>query len=138
MGTWLQDIRYGARVLLKSPGFTAIAVITLALGIGMATAIFSVVYGVLLRPLRYDRPDRIVQLHEVNAKGRPMHVADANFEDLRSGAASLQSLAEYNEVIEPVSGGSEPTRTQVAAVSRDFFPVLRVEPIIGRGFREDD
>src|SRR5438309_12109939 len=113
MGTLLQEIRYGLRMLLKSPGFTAIALITLALGIGMTTAIFSVVYGVLLRPLGYDHPDQIVELHEVNVQGHQMQFADPNFEDLRSQARSLDGLAEYDDVIETVSGGMEPTRTEM-------------------------
>ncbi|MGE5205719.1 MAG: ABC transporter permease, partial [Chlamydiota bacterium] len=138
METLLQDLRYGLRMLRKSPGFTAVAVITLALGIGATTAIFSVVYGVLLRALPYDHPERIVQLHEVNAQGGQMHFADPNFEDIRSQSRSLQGLAEYSAWPQSVSGGTEPTRTMVATVSRDFFPVLRVQPILGRGFAADD
>src|SRR5512144_834957 len=138
MGTVLHEIRYGLRMLLKAPAVTAIAVVTLALGIGMTTAIFSVVYSVLLRPLSYERPDQLVELHERNAAGHQMHFADPNFEDVRSQARSLAGLAEYNEVVEAVSGGSEPTRTQVAAVSRDFFPVLRVKPVLGRSFRPEE
>ncbi|HKU21696.1 MAG TPA: ABC transporter permease, partial [Terriglobales bacterium] len=134
METLVQDIRYGLRMLRKSPGFTVVAVITLALGIGANTAIFGVVYGVLLRPLRYQRPGQIVELHEVNAQGGEMHFADPNFEDVRAEARSLQGVAEYNLGVESVSGGTEPSRTTVAAVSRDFFPVLRVAPILGRGF----
>ena len=103
MGTFSHEIRYGLRMLLKSPAFTAVAAITLALGIGMTTAIFSVVHGVLLRPLSYDHPDRIVELHEVNARGHEMHFADPNFEDVRSRGRSLEELAEYNDVIEAVS-----------------------------------
>lgn len=138
MENFLQDLRYGFRMLAKSPGFTAIAVITLAVGIGMTTAIFSVVYGVLLRSLQYERPDQIVQLHEVNAQGRQMHFADPNFEDVRSQAQTLQGAAEYAYVVLSVSGGAEPTRTMVAEVSRDFFPVLRVKPILGRDFAPED
>lgn len=138
METFLQDLRYGFRMLAKSPGFTAIAVITLALGVGMTTSIFSVVYGVLLRPLDYERPHRIVQLHEVNAQGRQMQFADPNFEDVRSQAQTLQGAAEYAYMVLSVSGGTEPTRTLVASVSRDFFPVLRVKPILGRDFAPED
>ncbi|HEV2114698.1 MAG TPA: ABC transporter permease [Terriglobales bacterium] len=138
METLLQDVRYGLRMLRKSPGFTAVAVITLALGIGATTAIFSVVYGVLLRPLSYDHPDRIVELHEVNAQGGEMHFADPNFEDVRAQARSLQGAAEYSDGVESVFGGSEPARVTVAAVSRDFFPVLRVQPILGRSFTPQD
>jgi len=138
METLLQDFRYGLRMLRKSPGFTALAVITLALGIGATTAIFSVVYGVLLRPLAYDHPEQIVELHEVNAQGGEMHFADPNFEDVQSQARSLQGVAEYNSGTESVSGGTEPTRVTVAAVSRDFFSVLRVQPVIGRGFLSQD
>jgi putative ABC transport system permease protein len=134
----LQDVRYGLRILAKSPAFTAIAVITLALGIGMTTAIFSVVYGVLLHPLDYERPEQIVQLREVNAHGRQMQFADPNFEDLRSQAQTLQGAAEYANVLLSVSGGTEPTRTMVAMVSGDFFPVLRVRPTVGRSFAAED
>ncbi len=138
MGTFLQDLRYGVRVLLKSPGFTAIAVITLALGIGMTTAIFSVVYGVLLRPLRYDRPEQIVQLLQRNQSGREAAFADPNFEDVRAQSSSLQGAAEYAAWQVAVSGGAEPVRTTAAYVSRDFFPILRVHPLMGRGFAAED
>src|SRR5467141_1917109 len=82
--TLFQDLRFATRMLLKNPGFTAIAVLTLALGIGATTAIFSVVYGVLLRPLPYPNPDQIVQLWEVNAKGGRMNFPEPNFTDIRS------------------------------------------------------
>jgi ABC-type antimicrobial peptide transport system permease subunit len=91
-----QDLRYGLRILRKSPGVTAAAVITLALGIGATTAIFSRVHGVLLRPLPYKKPDQIVRLWEVNAGGRRVNLTDPNFEDIRSQNHSLQSFAEYS------------------------------------------
>ena len=138
MNNFLQDVRYGLRMLLKTPGFTAIAVITLALGIGMTTAIFSVVYGVLLRPLGYERPEQIVQLHELNPKGHPIQFADPNFDDVRSQAHSLNGVAEFAAEVEPVSGGSEPTRTMVALVSQDFFPILGAKPVLGRGFQPEE
>ena len=138
METILQDLRYGLRMLRKSPGFTAIAVLTLALGIGATTAIFSVVNGVLLHPLPYHNPDQIVRLWELNAHGQRVNFTDPNFEDIQSQNHSFQSLAEYGANLTSVSGGSEPTRTMVAAVSREFFPLMHVQPVRGRGFAPED
>jgi len=138
MSTLLHDLRYGVRMLVKNPGFTAVAVLTLALGIGANTAIFSVVYGVLLRPLPYPKPDRIVDLREVSAKGGRMNFADPNFEDVRSQNHSLQGVAEYAAWLGSVSGGPEPTRSMLATVSHDFFPLMGVGPVLGRGFLAED
>ena len=138
MGTLLQDLRYGLRMLARNPGFTAVAVLTLALGTGATSAIFSAVYGVLLRPLPYPQPDQIVELREVSAQGQPMNFADPNFEDLRSQSRALAAAAEYGAWVESVSGGSGPRRTMVASVSRDFFSVMGVEPIAGRAFAAQD
>jgi putative ABC transport system permease protein len=138
VSTLFQDLRYGLRVLRRNPGFTLIAVFTLALGISATTAIFSVVYGVLLRPLPYDRPEQLVQVWEKSAKGHEMNLADLNFQDLREQNRSLQGLAEFSSGMESVSGGSEPKRLTVASVSRDFFPIMRVSPIRGRGFAPED
>ena len=134
----LQDVRYALRQLRKSPGFTLVAFFTLALGIGATTAIFSVVYEVLLRPLPYENPDQIVRLWEVTERGGRVRFTDPNFEDIRSQSRFLQGLAEYRAISESVSGGSEPTRTMVATVSRDFFPIMRVQPVLGRGFAPDE
>src|SRR5215468_2950924 len=133
-----QDLRYGLRLLGKNPGFTSTAVITLALGVGATTAIFSVVYGVLLRPLPYDKPEQIVRAWEADSTGHRMNFADPNFEDVRDQNHSLQGVAEYTSILESVSGGQQPTRTMVALVSRDFFDVLRVQPIRGRTFSPDE
>ena len=138
IGTMFQDLRYGARMLRRNPGFTLIAVFTLALGISATTAIFSVVYGVLLRPLPYDRPDQLVQVWEKSSKGHDMNLADLNFQDFRAQNRSLQGLAEFSAGAASVSGGSEPKRLMVASVSSDFFPVMRVSPIRGRGFAPED
>jgi len=134
METMLHDLRYALRVLRKNAGFTFVTVFTLALGIGATTAIFGVVYGVLLRPLPYDKPNQIVQLRELDDRGHQMNFADPNFEDIRSQSHSLQGLAEYGAWVQSVSGGAEPTRTMVASVSQDFFPLMRVQPVVGRGF----
>ncbi len=138
MEALLQDFRYGLRMLRKSPAFTAISALTLALGIGATTAIFSVVNGVLLHPLPYHRPDQIVRLWELDSRGHRSNFTDPNFDDLRFQNHSLQYVAEYGANLTSVSGGSEPTRTMVAAVSRDFFPLMQVQPVVGRGFAPED
>ncbi len=90
-----QDVRYGLRMLAKNPGFTVVAVLTLALGVGATTAIFSVIYGVLLRPLPYTHPEQIVHLWEMSGDGHHMNFADPNFADMQSQNHSLQGIAEY-------------------------------------------
>jgi putative ABC transport system permease protein len=132
------DCRYALRQLRKNPGFTAIAVLTLALGIGVTTAIFSVVYGVLLRPLPYPDSSRLMAIFEVNSKGRPARLADPNFDDFRDQNRSFQSIAKYATDIVSVSGASQPTRTTGAAVSPDFLKVLGTQPILGRDFSPSD
>jgi putative ABC transport system permease protein len=137
-GNWLHsvfsDCRYGFRQLRKNPGATAVMIFTLALAIGATTAIFSVVYGVLLRPLPYNNAGRIMAIFEVNSQGRPSHLADPNFDDFRDQNRSFQSMAKYVDGVVSVSGASEPTRTTVAAVSSDFLKVFSVQPILGRDF----
>jgi putative ABC transport system permease protein len=134
----LQDLRFGLRMLRKNPGFTAVAILTLALGIGSTTAIFSVVYGVLLRPLPYQNSDQIVRMWEVDATGHHMNFADPNFADIRAQSHSLQGVAEFNAWLAPVSGGVQPTRAMVAFTSSEFFSVMGVQPIMGRGFAPED
>src|SRR6266700_2303692 len=138
MQTLWQDVRFGLRMLGKNPGLTAVAVLTLALGVGATTAIFSVVYGVLLRPLPYPDSKRIMAVFEVTSKGRPSRIADPNFDDFREQSRSFQAIAKYNQVIASVSGGSQPTRTTVAAVSPDFLKVFGIQPIFGRDFSASD
>ena len=133
-----QDVRYGLRMLAKNPGFTVVAVLTLALGVGATTAIFSVIYGVLLRPLPYSHPEQIVHLWEISDEGHRMNFADPNFADMQSQSQSLQGIAEYASSLESVSGGREPSRTMAAYVSRDFFAVMGVHTAIGRGFATEE
>jgi len=139
---WLQtvpaDARYALRQLAKNPGFSAIAVLTLALGIGVSTAIFSVVYGVLLRPLPYPDPDRIVSIFEVTTKGYPSRLADPNFDDFRDQSHSFQAIAKYTDWTASVAGAAMPTRTTVSAVSPAFLRVLGLAPVLGRGFGDAD
>jgi len=144
MWTWnwfpsvLSDCRYAFQQLRKNPGFTAIAVLTLALGIGVTTAIFSVVYGVLLRPLPYPNPDRLMAIFEVNSKGRPARLADPNFDDFRDQNHSFQAIAKYSSYVLSISGASQPTRTMVASVSADFLKVFGTQPVLGRDFTSSD
>ena len=138
MRSFLQDLRYAARMLVKNPGFTAVAVLTLALGIGATTSIFSVIYGVLLKPLPYPNPSQIVRLWEQDPAGHRMNFADPNFEDVRAQNHTLQGVAEYGSQIMSVLAGREATRTMVAAVSKDFFAVMGVSPRVGRGFAPDE
>jgi len=136
--TLFQDLHFAFRVLRKSPGFSAIAILTLALGIGASTAIFSVVDAVLLRPLPYPNPQQIVSLSELSANGHRMHLADPNFLDFRGQNHTLAGLADLSWGPESISGGSEPVRMNVAAVSQDFFKVMAVEPAQGRDFAAEE
>src|SRR6266508_1565605 len=134
----LQDLRYAFRSLGRQPAFALLAILTLALGIGATTAIFSVVYGVLLRPLPYPDADRLVAISEVNHRGTFSRLADPNFTDFRDESHSFSAMAKYRAGVASVSGTSEPTRAQVAVVTRGFFDVLDVRPAVGRGFAADD
>src|SRR5215510_6824994 len=133
-----QDLRYGLRVLWKSSVYALVSVFTLALGIGASTAIFSVVYGVLLHSLPFYKSEQIVQVSEVSAKGVQMNFTDQNFLDIRNQGHSLQGLAEYQWGLEAVASGSEPERLQVARASQDFFAVMGTQPIIGRSFSPEE
>src|SRR5580704_2137169 len=117
LGSWLHsacsDGRYGLRYLRKNPGSTAVMVFTLALVIGASTAIFSVVYGVLLRPLPYADSDRILAVFEVTSHGQPSRLADPNFDDFRDQNRSFQAIAKYDNDMASVSGAAQPTRTIV-------------------------
>src|SRR5580692_9769591 len=130
----LRDIRYSWRVLLKSPGFSIVAILTLALGIGASTAIFSVVDAVLLRALPYPNPEKLVQVWEQSPRRHRMSMADPNFEDFRTQNNTFAALAEYAYWTSSVSGGSEPARVDVAEVTGGFFEALGMKPLRGRAF----
>jgi putative ABC transport system permease protein len=131
-----QDIRYGLRMLSKSPGFTVVVILTLALGIGANTAIFSVVSAVLLRPLPFPQPDRLVSLLHVNLRsgetGRAHSYPD--FVDLRAQSKSLEAAAAYDEGSATMTGMGDPVHLTMGIFSADMFNVLRVPPILGREF----
>ncbi|MCA1575832.1 MAG: ABC transporter permease [Acidobacteria bacterium] len=133
-----QDLRYAFRMLTKSPVYAVVSVITVALGIGASTAIFSVVYGVLLQPLPYEKPEQIVRLWEMSARNRPMQFADPNFEDIRAQSSTLQGMAEMRSVELPVSLNDQPDSVRVAYVSADFFSVMGVKPVMGRLFAPEE
>ena len=142
LGNWLHsvifDCRYGLRQLRKNPGSTAVMVFTLALAIGAATAIFSVVYSVLLRQLPYADSNRIMAIFEVNTQGGWSRLADPNFDDFRDQNRSFQAIAKYSDNTASVSGTSQPTRTTIAGVTPDFLKVFEVQPILGRDFSASD
>jgi predicted permease len=139
MDSFLRDLRFVARSMAKSPGFFVIVVATLGLGIGATTAIFSVVNGVLLRPLPYPQPDRILQVWQVNKNGGDVQFSDPNFIDVRAESRSLASMAEFtdNGTVSVVTT-RDAVRAHVATVSRDFFSILGVQPVLGRGFVADE
>ena len=130
-----QDMRYGARMLLKSPGFTVVAVLTLALGIGANTAIFSVVNFVLLRPLEYANPDQLVMVWERNTKKgwNESPTSFADFVDFRDNAKSVELVA-FTDTNFNLTGGDQPERVAGLRVSANLFSLLGVNPARGRWF----
>jgi MacB-like periplasmic core domain len=140
MESLLKDIRYGIRTLLKNRGFTAVAVLALALGIGANTALFSVVNGVLLRPLAFNEPERLGQLYEENREHSYFlnSVSAPNFLDWKNQSQLFGSMAAYANAAVNVTGLDEPERVAIAVVTADFFQTLKVEPLLGRAFQPED
>jgi putative ABC transport system permease protein len=140
MERFWQDVIYGVRVLFRNPGFTSVAVLTLALGIAINTAIFSVVNGVLLRPLPFRDPERTVVLWENNIKDgiERDDVSPANFLDWRERNSSFSAMAFVNPWSLDYLDGPEPETWQSAMVSEGFFDVLGATPIIGRTFTPEE
>jgi len=136
----VQDIRYGIRVLIKNPGFTLAALITLALGIGVNTAIFSVVYGVLLRPLPYKDGGRLVVLHQQSGKDHAANVAFSPKEifDYRDKNHTLVDVVENHTMFFLLLGKDTAERVQTCVVSANFFDALGVKPLLGRTFVPGD
>jgi predicted permease len=136
----MNDLRFAFRQLVKSPGFTAVVVLTLALGIGACTAIFSVVDGVLLRALPYDRPEQLVQLWEdPSGKGRDKNsVAGAQFADWKEQSSTMESLSVVCRVNLNLTGEGRPESLNVLKVSASYLQILRVSPPVGRGFLPDE
>ena len=143
MLNWMTDVRYGFRALKRSPGFALGAVVVLALGIGANTAIFSLVNAVLLRPLPYDEPSRLVQVwHIPPAKSFPgltwFSVSPANYLDWQRQSSSFEAMAAYGGRDLTFGGSERPEAIQGVAVAAEFFSVLRVRPFLGRTFTADE
>jgi hypothetical protein len=134
----MQDFRYAVRGLLKNRAFAFVAILTLGLGIGASSAIFSVVDAVLLRALPYPNPQKLVRVWEQASNGHRMNLANPNFADFRAQNDTFTHLAAYGDLLTSVSGGREPVRTRVAAVSSGFFAILGVEPFRGRDFSAEE
>lgn len=135
----IKDVQYALRALARRPGFTAVAVITLALGIGANTAIFSVVYGVLLRPLDYPEAERLVALRESNPSKQPdSQVAPANFLEWQRQNTVFSNAAVYRTVSYNLTGDGNPERLLAGRVSAGLFKTLGVGPILGREFSAEE
>src|SRR6185369_5760455 len=140
MQTLWQDLRYGARMLVKKPGFALIAIITLALGIGANTAIFSVVNTVLLRPLPYSKPDRLIFIYN-SAPGfgiSKLGLMEAEFLRLRDQARSLEHVALYTSTTFTLTGEGEPERIPAGTASGNLFAALGVSLALGRSFKLEE
>jgi putative ABC transport system permease protein len=135
-----QDIRYAIRLCLRTPGFTAIAVLALALGIGANTAIFTIVNAVLLEPLPFRDPGRLVVMWETNARrpGRPNTIGPHNFIRWRERATAFERMAPFYDYRVNLTGSGEPEEIIDMVVTPDFFPTLGISPLVGRTFAEDE
>src|SRR5207247_221132 len=136
----MNDLKFAIRQLLKNPGFTAVAVLTLALGIGANTAIFSAINGVLLKPLPYSEPGQLVMVYEdETGDGRGLNaVAGGVFTDWKEQATSFESLSVISGIDMNLTGGEQLERVSGIQVSANFLNILRVKPMIGRGLASDE
>src|SRR5688572_25475306 len=134
----MSDLKFAFRQLLKNPGFTIVAVLTLALGIGANTAIFSVVNAVLLKPLPYREPGQLVQLRE-QGSGKPNPViGSVTFIEIKAQSQSLARVAAYSDGDMNLAGAGSVERVVAGAVTADFLPLLGVQPALGRNFTPEE
>ena len=138
LDSFLQDLRYGARMLRKNLGFTAIAVLTLALGIGANTAIFSIVNGVLLNPLPFPHPQELTVLYEHTTNFEKFSISYPNFLDWQRTNSTFASMAGYRHEDFNITSSGEPERVRGGMVSAEFFPIFGVKPLLGRLFSRDE
>src|SRR5512142_1325565 len=134
MSGLLQDVRFALRGFRKSPGFTAVAIATLAIGIGANTAIFSVVDGVLLRPLRFPHPEAIASLAELDPAGNRDNVGWATYADWRRQTKSFEDIAVASYWSPTLLGGASAVPLEGLRVSQGFFRMIGVRPALGRDF----
>lgn len=134
MATLMEDIRYGLRMLRKAPGFTLVVVLTLGLGIGANTALFSVVNGVLLNPLPYPEPDQLVRLHESKPNFGMGSISYPNFRDWQKENKTFSAMAISRGNSFALTGHGEAEQISAELISSDFFSVLGMKPVLGRGF----
>jgi len=138
MHTLWRDLRYGLRMLWKNPGFTTIAIVTLALGIGANTALFSVVDGVLLNPLPYQHPEQLVAVYAHTTEFAESSISYPNFLDWQKENRSFSALASFRADNMNLTGIGDSERLQTEMISATFFPVLGVKPVLGRVFSEEE
>src|SRR5271169_6424330 len=134
MGTLLEDLRYGVRMLRKNSGFTVVAVLTLALGIGANTALFSVVNGVLLNRLPFHDPDQLVALSESKPNFAQGSISYSNFRDWQKDNHTFSAMAIARSSAFSLTGMGEAEQVNAEFISSDFFPLLGVKPVLGRTF----
>src|SRR5712692_10286964 len=141
-GFWLEtmwaDVRFGSRMLRKSPAFTTVAILTLALGIGANTALFSVVNGVLLNPLPFPQPDQLVTLHESKPNFDAGSISWLNFRDWRKDNSTFSMMGLWRNFSFILTGAGEAEQLRAQLISSDFLPLLGVKPVIGRFFDEGE
>src|SRR5262245_25708534 len=138
MGTALGDLRYALRSLTRQPTFTAVAVLTLVLGIGANTAIFSVIKAVLLNQLPYRDPSRLVVLSERNPEGNPDLVAPLTFADWKEQSRATASLAAFRQLRYAFAGADAPLNVPSVRATPSLFPILGVTPSVGRTFTDEE
>ena len=135
METFLQDLRYGIRVFLRNPGFTAVAVIVLALGIGANSAIFSVINAVLLRPLPFREPERLIFVHQTQTQLPISPTTVADYLDWKARTKLFENISCFVAYgARNLSGGEQAEQLTIVFVSADLFPMLGVQPMVGRNF----
>src|SRR6516165_4719816 len=144
MSTFLQDVKYGSRLLVKSPGFTAVAALSLALGIGANTTIFTLVNAVLLNPLPVEDPSQLVSVWTTDERNQNsafgfLQTSPMNFKDLRDKNDVFSGLAAHNGLPLSITGGTgEPQQVAGEIVTGNYFTVLGARPLLGRGFLPDE